>query len=290
MVESECILGNIQDSAGSLPTPYQQCLRNASVKTGSHTAAYGVFYREKITKERELRVLQGENSRKGPINVDLPCPPKNGQSFLGDPSFACSSLSSSRTGPDGKQCSLFMNKRNKWWPANLSYRNRIVYIWSVISKSLFLNWFSVQMRKCEEKHPWPVKCRCLYIVYVFWCGFWCSGSQSISSDYSSLLDQEHDQLYTVCSMRIIVDQWVLKDQNADKNVMSLIVHNHINSLNVIYEKNVRYKGRQLRSYLDVFFLGWPPRKKIIDTMTNDMRKQVYNQGWRSSVSRCGMVS
>ena len=101
MVESECILGNIQDSAGSLPTPYQQCLRNASVKTGSHTAAYGVFCREKILEEKE------------PINVDLPCPPKNGQGFLGDPSFAFSSLSSSRTGPDGNQCSLFMNKRNK---------------------------------------------------------------------------------------------------------------------------------------------------------------------------------
>jgi len=63
---------------------------------------------------------------------------------------------------------------------------------------------------------------------------------------AALAQTEHDQLYTVCSMRIIVDQWVLKDQNADKNVMSLIVHNHINSLNVIYEKNVRYKGRQLR--------------------------------------------
>ena len=120
------------------------------------------------------------------------------------------------------------------------------------------------MRKCEEKHPWPVKCRYLYIVYVcVWGGFWCCGSQSISNDYLSLLDQEHDQLYTVCSMRIIVDQWVLKDQNADKNVMSLIVHNHINSLNVIYEKNVRYKGRQLRSYLDVFFLGWPSREKSL---------------------------
>ena len=91
-------------------------------------------------------------------------------------------------------------------------------------------------------------------------GSLCSGSQSISSDYSSLLDQEHDQLYTVCSMRIIVDQWVLKDQNADKNVMSLIVHNHINSLNVIYEKNVRVKeNRQLRSHIDVLI---PPIKNI----------------------------
>ena len=59
-------------------------------------------------------------------------------------------------------------------------------------------------------------------------------------------------------MRIIVDQWVLKDQRADKNIMSLIVHNHINSLNVIYEKNVRVKDdRQLRSHIDV--LG-PPIK------------------------------
>ena len=61
-------------------------------------------------------------------------------------------------------------------------------------------------------------------------------------------------------MRIIVDQWVLKDQRADKNIMSLIVHNHINSLNVIYEKNVRVKDdRQLRSHIDV--LG-PPIKNI----------------------------
>ena len=61
-------------------------------------------------------------------------------------------------------------------------------------------------------------------------------------------------------MRIIVDQWVLKDQKADKNIMSLIVHNHINSLNVIYEKNVRVKeNRQLRSHIDV--LG-PPIKNI----------------------------
>ena len=85
----------------------------------------------------------------------------------------------------------------------------------------------------------------------------------ISNNNSTIPYQENDQLYSVCSMRIIVDQWVLKDQNADKNVMSLIVHNHINSLNVIYEKNVRYKGRQLRSYLDVFFLGWPSRKKSL---------------------------
>ena len=61
-------------------------------------------------------------------------------------------------------------------------------------------------------------------------------------------------------MRIIVDQLVLKDQKANKNIMSLIVHNHINSLNVIYEKNVRVKdGRQLRSHIDVF---GPPIKNI----------------------------
>ena len=80
----------------------------------------------------------------------------------------------------------------------------------------------------------------------------------ISNNNSTILYQENDQLYSVCSMRIIVDQWVLKDQKADKNIMSLIVHNHINSLNVIYEKNVRVKdGRQLRSHIDV--LG-PPIK------------------------------
>ena len=74
-------------------------------------------------------------------------------------------------------------------------------------------------------------------------------------------------------MRIIVDQWVLKDQRADKNIMSLIVHNHINSLNVIYEKNVRVKDdRQLRSHIDVFrtshkkhpffFNSWFPHKMM----------------------------
>ena len=84
----------------------------------------------------------------------------------------------------------------------------------------------------------------------------------ISNNNSTFLYQENDQLYSVCSMRIIVDQWVLKDQRADKNIMSQIVHNHINSLNVIYEKNVRVKDdRQLRSHIDV--LGPPPKKNIL---------------------------
>ena len=89
----------------------------------------------------------------------------------------------------------------------------------------------------------------------------------ISNNNSTFLYQENDQLYSVCSMRIIVDQWVLKDQRADKNIMSLIVHNHINSLNVIYEKNVRVKDdRQLRSHIDV--LG-PPIKNIRSFSTAD---------------------
>ena len=37
-------------------------------------------------------------------------------------------------------------------------------------------------------------------------------------------------------------------------------------------------------------LGVAFQRKIVETMTNDMRIQVHNQGWRSSVSRCGMVS
>ena len=56
----------------------------------------------------------------------------------------------------------------------------------------------------------------------------------------------NDELYSVCSMRIIVDQWMMKDWNADRSVMALIVENHINTLNYIYKENVRYKGRLLR--------------------------------------------
>ena len=95
----------------------------------------------------------------------------------------------------------------------------------------------------------------------------------ISNNNSTFLYQENDQLYSVCSMRIIVDQWVLKDQKADKNIMSLIVHNHINSLNVIYEKNVRVKDdRQLRSHIDV--LG-PPQKKHYFSTAGFPPKMMY---------------
>ena len=90
MVESECILGNIQDSAGSLPSPYQQCLRNDSVKTGSHTAAYGVFCREKTTSLGAKGLYLSSLFKNG-----ICC-------FLGDPSFASSSLSSNHIGRDGK--------------------------------------------------------------------------------------------------------------------------------------------------------------------------------------------
>jgi len=63
---------------------------------------------------------------------------------------------------------------------------------------------------------------------------------------ASLAQTVNDELYKVCSMRIIVDQWMMKDWNADRSVMALIVENHINTLNYIYKENVRYKGRLLR--------------------------------------------
>ena len=47
-------------------------------------------------------------------------------------------------------------------------------------------------------------------------------------------------------MRIIVDQWLMEDWNADRSVMEMMVANHVNSINHIYKKNVRYKGRQLK--------------------------------------------
>jgi len=63
----------------------------------------------------------------------------------------------------------------------------------------------------------------------------------------SLGQTVNDELYSVCSMRIIVDQWLMKDWgNADRSVMRLMVENHINSLNFIYKENVRYNGRLLR--------------------------------------------
>ena len=60
------------------------------MKTGSHTAAYGVFCREKTTSL-------------GAKGLYLSSLLKNGICcFLGGPSFACSSLSSSHIGRDGK--------------------------------------------------------------------------------------------------------------------------------------------------------------------------------------------
>ena len=56
-------------------------------------------------------------------------------------------------------------------------------------------------------------------------------------------------------MRIIVDQWLMKDWNADRSVMEMMVANHVNSINHIYKKNVRYKGRQLKFVTSFNFFG-----------------------------------
>ena len=141
-------------------------------------------------------------------------------------------------GQYGKQVLPFHKQKGqvKIRPANLVNINR-----SAVCTQYFHN--------CSVWIQFKYACKC--DLDVFSGGLWCSDKPGISNNNSTFLDQENDQLYSVCSMRIIVDQWVLKDQRADKNIMSLIVHNHINSLNVIYEKNVRVKDdRQLRSYID----------------------------------------
>ena len=84
--------------------------------------------------------------------------------------------------------------------------------------------------------------------------------------------QVNDELYSVCSMRIIVDQWLMKDWgNADRSVMRLMVENHINSLNFIYKENVRYNGRLLRS----------SKCKIFVEITCQRRMYKLMDGWIS---------
>ena len=51
-----------------------------------------------------------------------------------------------------------------------------------------------------------------------------------------------DELYSVCTMRIIVDQSAMDFLNRGRSLMELYVEEHVNALNFIYEKNVRLKG------------------------------------------------
>ena len=52
-----------------------------------------------------------------------------------------------------------------------------------------------------------------------------------------------DELYSVCTMRIIVDQSAMDFLNRGRDLMELYVEEHVNALNFIYEKNVRVKGQ-----------------------------------------------
>merc|ERR1719342_1967088 len=66
-------------------------------------------------------------------------------------------------------------------------------------------------------------------------------------------------LGNVCSMRIVVDQFIMKEKKMDRSVMGLEVSSHIDALNYIYEKNVRFRGRKLKfklKYLEFRDEAW----------------------------------
>jgi hypothetical protein len=54
------------------------------------------------------------------------------------------------------------------------------------------------------------------------------------------------ELFTICTMRIIVDQYIMKDMNIDSELMKYKVKEHLTVLNEIYKKNVEVRGRQLK--------------------------------------------